>query len=104
MLIILPCRWLTAFIFLAQNFNQVSCSVSRWNGEVVCSRKYAAEAFSFIALLVCSMIFRARFANWQQFRLAGRPPLPILLRLHLQPGHSSASGRSQGEGEFAPKP
>ncbi|KAJ5876339.1 uncharacterized protein N7529_001923 [Penicillium soppii] len=41
--------WLTSFIFLAQNFNQTSCRVHRWNGETVCSRKYAAEAFSFIA-------------------------------------------------------
>ncbi|CAG8938571.1 unnamed protein product [Penicillium salamii] len=41
--------WLTSFIFLAENFNQVSCSVHLWNRQTVCSRKYAAEAFSFIA-------------------------------------------------------
>jgi len=46
---VLSYLWLTSFIFLAQNFNQVNCSVSRWNGQVVCSRQYAAEAFSFIA-------------------------------------------------------
>ncbi|OGE49902.1 hypothetical protein PENARI_c019G02713 [Penicillium arizonense] len=44
--------WLTSFIFLALNFNHISCSVNRWNGEVVCSRKYAAEAFSFIAFFM----------------------------------------------------
>jgi hypothetical protein len=47
---LMPISWLTSFIFLALDFNHVSCSVHRWNGEVVCSRKYAAEAFSFIAL------------------------------------------------------
>ncbi|KAJ6140347.1 hypothetical protein N7471_006833 [Penicillium samsonianum] len=41
--------WLTAFIFLALDFNHVSCSVHPWNGQRVCSRKYSAEAFSFIA-------------------------------------------------------
>ncbi|KAJ5713837.1 uncharacterized protein N7483_011018 [Penicillium malachiteum] len=41
--------WLTSFIFLAQDFNRQSCRISRWNGEVVCSRQYTAEAFSFIA-------------------------------------------------------
>ncbi|KAJ9485169.1 hypothetical protein VN97_g8191 [Penicillium thymicola] len=41
--------WLTAFIFLALNFNNVSCSVHLWNRQTVCSRKYTAEAFSFIA-------------------------------------------------------
>ncbi|KAJ5380314.1 uncharacterized protein N7496_002742 [Penicillium cataractarum] len=49
---VLSYLWLTVFIFLAQNFNQVSCSISRWNGEMVCSRKYAAEAFSFIAFFM----------------------------------------------------
>ncbi|KAJ5797197.1 uncharacterized protein N7518_005737 [Penicillium psychrosexuale] len=46
---VLSYLWLTAFIFLAQDFNQVSCSIHLWNHEMVCSRKYAAEAFSFIA-------------------------------------------------------
>lgn len=41
--------WLTAFVFLALNFNNVSCSVHLWNRQTVCSRKYSAEAFSFIA-------------------------------------------------------
>ncbi|KAJ5355619.1 Frag1/DRAM/Sfk1 [Penicillium concentricum] len=41
--------WLTAFIFLARDFNQVSCKVHLWNKEAVCSRKYTVEAFSFIA-------------------------------------------------------
>ncbi|KUM60030.1 hypothetical protein ACN42_g7088 [Penicillium freii] len=41
--------WLTAFIFLALNFNHVSCSVHPWNRQTVCSRKYSAEAFSLIA-------------------------------------------------------
>ncbi|KAJ5222675.1 uncharacterized protein N7469_008915 [Penicillium citrinum] len=45
-------RWLTSFIFLALDFNRISCRVIRWNGETVCSRKYTAEAFSFIALYV----------------------------------------------------
>ncbi|KAJ5460247.1 uncharacterized protein N7458_001799, partial [Penicillium daleae] len=60
--------WLTAFIFLAQNFNRVSCTISRWNGETVCSRKYAAEAFSFIALLVFSETIHAHVhpADWRQ--------------------------------------
>ncbi|KAJ5757221.1 uncharacterized protein N7511_007403 [Penicillium nucicola] len=47
--VVISYLWLTSFIFLALEFNHVSCSVHRWNGEVVCSRKYAAEAFSFIA-------------------------------------------------------
>ncbi|OGM46222.1 hypothetical protein ABOM_004946 [Aspergillus bombycis] len=42
--------WLTAFILLARDFNHVGCRVVLWNGETVCSRKYAAEAFSFITL------------------------------------------------------
>ena len=42
--------WLTSFIFLALNFNRVSCTVHLWNNETVCSRKYSVEAFSFIAL------------------------------------------------------
>ncbi|OJJ53611.1 hypothetical protein ASPSYDRAFT_1164381 [Aspergillus sydowii CBS 593.65] len=42
--------WLVSFVLLALNFNHQSCRISRWNGEIVCSRKYAAEAFSFIAL------------------------------------------------------
>ncbi|CAG7938562.1 unnamed protein product [Penicillium nalgiovense] len=41
--------WLTAFIFLALKFNQVSCTVHLWNNETVCSRKYSVESFSFIA-------------------------------------------------------
>ncbi|KAJ5251145.1 hypothetical protein N7489_001555 [Penicillium chrysogenum] len=43
--------WLTSFIFLALNFNQVSCTVHLWNNETVCSRKYSVEAFSFIAFI-----------------------------------------------------
>ncbi|KAJ5641166.1 hypothetical protein N7490_005166, partial [Penicillium lividum] len=43
------CRWITSFIFLALDFNQINCRILRWNGEAVCNRKYAAEAFSFIA-------------------------------------------------------
>ncbi|KAJ5777525.1 hypothetical protein N7520_000771 [Penicillium odoratum] len=46
---ILSYLWLTSFIFLAQDFNRHSCRTDRWNGEIVCSRQYAAEAFSFIA-------------------------------------------------------
>ncbi|KAJ5087371.1 hypothetical protein N7456_010987 [Penicillium angulare] len=46
---VLSYLWLTSFIFLALDFNRHSCRASRWNGEVVCSRQYAAEAFSFIA-------------------------------------------------------
>ncbi|KAJ5340039.1 hypothetical protein N7541_011999, partial [Penicillium brevicompactum] len=51
--------WLTSFIFLAENFNQISCSVHLWNRQTVCSRKYAAEAFSFIAFFTSfgAMIF-----------------------------------------------
>lgn len=45
-----PSSWLTAFIFLALKFNQVSCTVHLWNNETVCSRKYSVESFSFIAL------------------------------------------------------
>ncbi|KAJ5484622.1 Integral membrane protein [Penicillium expansum] len=47
--------WLTAFIFLALHFNNVSCSIHLWNGEEVCSRKYTAEAFSFIAFFATFM-------------------------------------------------
>ncbi|RAL07045.1 MARVEL domain-containing protein [Aspergillus homomorphus CBS 101889] len=47
--------WLVSFVFLAQNFNAVSCRVILWNGLTVCSRKYAAEAFSFIAFF-CSLV------------------------------------------------
>lgn len=50
----LVCRWLTSAIFLALDFNQHSCRTIPWNGEIVCSRKYTAEAFSFIALQVIS--------------------------------------------------
>ncbi|KAJ6036467.1 hypothetical protein N7540_000746 [Penicillium herquei] len=46
---VLSYLWLTTFIFLAQDFNRQSCRISRWNSEVVCSRQYTAEAFSFIA-------------------------------------------------------
>ncbi|EPS33517.1 hypothetical protein POX_a01487 [Penicillium oxalicum] len=53
--IVLSYLWLTAFIFLAQNFNAVNCRLSRWNGEIVCSRQYAAEAFSFIAFFASLM-------------------------------------------------
>lgn len=53
----LPSSWLTAFIFLALHFNNVSCSIHLWNGEEVCSRKYTAEAFSFIALYVTLFLF-----------------------------------------------
>ncbi|KAJ5637681.1 hypothetical protein N7490_007560 [Penicillium lividum] len=48
---ILSYLWLTSFIFLAQDFNRHNCRTDRWNGEIVCSRQYAAEAFSFIALI-----------------------------------------------------
>ncbi|KAJ5754801.1 hypothetical protein N7533_004344 [Penicillium manginii] len=41
--------WLTSFIFLALDFNRVSCHINRWHGETVCSRQYTAEAFSFTA-------------------------------------------------------
>ncbi|EKV11654.1 Integral membrane protein [Penicillium digitatum] len=47
--------WLTSFIFLALNFNNVSCNVHLWNGEEVCSRKYTAEAFGFIAFFATLM-------------------------------------------------
>ncbi|KAJ6109989.1 hypothetical protein N7486_002224 [Penicillium sp. IBT 16267x] len=47
---VLSYLWITAFIFLALDFNQRNCHILLWNGETVCSRKYAAEAFSFIAL------------------------------------------------------
>ncbi|KAJ5657631.1 uncharacterized protein N7484_001280 [Penicillium longicatenatum] len=46
---VLSYLWITSFIFLALDFNQINCRILRWNGETVCSRKYAAEAFSFIA-------------------------------------------------------
>ncbi|KAJ5190963.1 uncharacterized protein N7498_009948 [Penicillium cinerascens] len=51
---ILSYLWLTSAIFLALDFNQHNCRRTRWNGEIVCSRQYAAEAFSFIALQVIS--------------------------------------------------
>ncbi|KAE8140167.1 hypothetical protein BDV38DRAFT_280166 [Aspergillus pseudotamarii] len=54
--------WLTAFILLALDFNQISCRVILWNGETVCSRKYAAEAFSFIAFIVTLASFLVEFA------------------------------------------
>ncbi|KAJ5679374.1 hypothetical protein N7462_007618 [Penicillium macrosclerotiorum] len=56
--------WLTAFIFLALDFNRFSCRVNRWNGEIVCSRQYAAEAFSFIAFFVTlgSVLFQFFYA------------------------------------------
>ncbi|KGO69825.1 Frag1/DRAM/Sfk1 [Penicillium italicum] len=47
--------WLTSFIFLALNFNDVSCRVHLWNGQEVCSRKYTAEAFSFITFFATLM-------------------------------------------------
>ncbi|OQE16678.1 hypothetical protein PENSTE_c023G05575 [Penicillium steckii] len=46
---VLSYLWLTSFIFLSLDFNRISCRIIRWNGETVCSRKYTAEAFSFIA-------------------------------------------------------
>ncbi|KAJ5966489.1 hypothetical protein N7481_013203 [Penicillium waksmanii] len=49
---ILSYLWLTSFIFLALDFNRMSCRINRWNGETVCSRKYAAEAFAFIAFFM----------------------------------------------------
>ncbi|CAI7619608.1 unnamed protein product [Penicillium pancosmium] len=49
---ILSYLWLTSFIFLALDFNRISCRVNRWNGQAVCSRKYTAEAFSFIAFFM----------------------------------------------------
>ncbi|KAJ5143357.1 uncharacterized protein N7515_002144, partial [Penicillium bovifimosum] len=45
---ILSYLWLISFVFLALNFNRRNCHRHRWNGEVTCSRSYAAEAFSFI--------------------------------------------------------
>lgn len=36
----------------------MSCRAVRWNGQVVCSRQYTAEAFSFIALSVISTNIR----------------------------------------------
>ena len=53
----LPSSWLTAFILLALDFNQISCSIHLWNKEMVCSRKYAAEAFSFIAAFMMNGYF-----------------------------------------------
>ncbi|KAJ5090579.1 hypothetical protein N7532_009263 [Penicillium argentinense] len=47
--------WLTSFVFLALDFNRISCRVIRWNGETVCSRKYTAEAFAFIAFFTTLM-------------------------------------------------
>ncbi|PYH47133.1 MARVEL domain-containing protein [Aspergillus saccharolyticus JOP 1030-1] len=47
--------WLVSFVFLAQNFDAVNCRVFLWNGLTACSRKYAAEAFSFIAFF-CSLM------------------------------------------------
>ncbi|PYH76634.1 hypothetical protein BO82DRAFT_436491 [Aspergillus uvarum CBS 121591] len=47
--------WLVAFVFLAQNFNAVNCRIILWNGLTACSRKYAAEAFSFIAFF-CALV------------------------------------------------
>ncbi|KAF3388586.1 hypothetical protein F1880_004094 [Penicillium rolfsii] len=64
--------WLTAFIFLAQNFNQVNCGVSRWNGEIVCSRKYAAEAFAFIAFFVTLLSLLLQFF----YAYTYRPQIP----------------------------
>ncbi|KAJ6108135.1 hypothetical protein N7523_009458 [Penicillium sp. IBT 18751x] len=55
--------WLTAAVFLALDFNQMSCRVIRWNGETVCSRKYTAEAFSFIALSVIPKLILKSFTN-----------------------------------------
>ncbi|KAJ5325196.1 MARVEL-like domain [Penicillium brevicompactum] len=57
--VVISYLWLTSFIFLAENFNRVSCSVHLWNRQTVCSRKYAAEAFSFIAFFTSfgAMIF-----------------------------------------------
>ncbi|KAB8262211.1 hypothetical protein BDV32DRAFT_120702 [Aspergillus pseudonomiae] len=54
--------WLTAFILLARDFNHVGCRVILWNGETVCSRKYAAEAFSFITFIVTLASFLVEFA------------------------------------------
>ncbi|KAB8221013.1 hypothetical protein BDV33DRAFT_171244 [Aspergillus novoparasiticus] len=54
--------WLTAFIFLARDFNHIGCRVLLWNGETVCSRKYAAEAFSFIAFILTLASFLVEFA------------------------------------------
>ncbi|OKP12848.1 hypothetical protein PENSUB_1580 [Penicillium subrubescens] len=74
---VLSYLWLTSFIFLAQNFNQTNCSFSRWNGEVVCSRQYAAEAFAFIAfgsfVTLGSLLFQFFYAYTYrpQFALPG---------------------------------
>ncbi|KAJ5482695.1 hypothetical protein N7539_006141 [Penicillium diatomitis] len=65
--LVLSYLWLTAFIFLAQNFNQESCKVSRWNREVVCSRQYAAEAFSFIAFFVSFLCLLLEFLYAQYY-------------------------------------
>ncbi|OQE23303.1 hypothetical protein PENFLA_c011G07248 [Penicillium flavigenum] len=48
---VLSYLWLTSFIFLALNFNRTNCRRNRWNGEVNCSRSYAAEAFSFLTFI-----------------------------------------------------
>ncbi|CAG8910182.1 unnamed protein product [Penicillium egyptiacum] len=59
----LPPSWLTAFIFLALDFNHVSCTTHLWNNETVCSRKYAVESFSFIAFFttVWAMAFEVLY-------------------------------------------
>ncbi|KAE8381843.1 hypothetical protein BDV26DRAFT_289049 [Aspergillus bertholletiae] len=54
--------WLTAFIFLARDFNQIGCRFLLWNGLTVCSRKYAAEAFSFIAFFFSLVSYLVEFA------------------------------------------
>lgn len=44
-------RWITAFIFTAVNYNQNNCHRNAPPG-VVCSKKWALEAFVFLTLLV----------------------------------------------------
>ncbi|KAJ5096393.1 hypothetical protein NUU61_005749, partial [Penicillium alfredii] len=52
---VLSYLWLTSFIFLADDFNRVSCRTNLWNGLTVCSRKYTTEAFAFIAFFTSLM-------------------------------------------------
>lgn len=54
--VVIMCRWLTAFIFSAQDYNWHSCYANAPPG-MACSRKKANESFIFLTLYVLSPPF-----------------------------------------------
>jgi hypothetical protein len=77
---VLSYLWITSAIFLSLDFNRISCRTIRWNGETVCSRKYTAEAFSFIAFFTTLIALSAEIA----FIYYARPGA-VREKEHIQP-------------------